>query len=205
MAALISILAAALIALGALAPYPMAHASPGAEEDHHENAASSAADNHEEDAPVDLDDMREMHREHAHEHDFEAIERLSPERMSEFLSLLREVGLALPPMDPARGRELFLEKGCVACHSVSGVGGGLGPSLAAEDMPKPMNAFEFAARMWRGAPAMAAMQQGLLGRVITLDGQELADLIAFAHDAEEQAKLDASRIPPEFRELIGTE
>lgn len=49
------------------------------------------------------------------------------------------------------------------------------------------------------------MQQGLLGRVITLDGQELADLTAFAHDAEEQAKLDASQIPPEFRELIGTE
>jgi mono/diheme cytochrome c family protein len=106
-------------------------------------------------------------------------------------------------MDPARGRNIFVEKGCVACHSVNGVGGNLGPALDAADMPRPMNAFEFAARMWRGAEAMTALQADMLGEVISLDGQDLADLVAFAHDAEEQARLTEDQIPERFHSLIG--
>ena len=56
-----------------------------------------------------------------------------------------------------------------------------------------MNAFEFTARMWRGAEAMTALQEDMLGEVISLDGQNLADLVAFAHDAVEQAKLTRGR------------
>ena len=103
-------------------------------------------------------------------------------------------------MDSGRGRALFLNKGCVICHSVNGVGAEIGPSLNAADMPTPMNVFEFAARMWRGASAMAVMQEYELGGIISLTGQELADLIAFAHNAEEQAKLTESQIPEQFRE-----
>ena len=33
------------------------------------------------------------------------------------------VGLLMPMMNPARGRELFASKGCVVCHSFNGVGG----------------------------------------------------------------------------------
>ncbi len=143
-----------------------------------------------------------MHRQHEHEHDFSAMDRLEPEERQRVLALMREVGLALPPMDPERGRTLFLEKGCVACHSVNGVGGNLGPSLNAEEMPEPMNTFEFAARMWRGAPAMTDLQEQLLGDVITLDGQELADIIAFAHDEQAQAKLSADQIPERYRDLL---
>jgi mono/diheme cytochrome c family protein len=105
-------------------------------------------------------------------------------------------------MDSHRGRELFLKKGCVICHSVNNVGGAIGPSLNAADMPEPMNAFEFAARMWRGAPAMAQMQQDLLGEFVSLTGQDLADLVAFAHDETEQRKLKNERIPKPYRELI---
>ena len=32
-------------------------------------------------------------------------------------------GLVLPKMDSKRGRELYVNKGCVACHSINGVGG----------------------------------------------------------------------------------
>jgi len=69
-------------------------------------------------------------------------------------------------------------------------------------MPRPMNAFEFAARMWRGAQAMSALQEDMLGEVIALDGQDLADLVAFAHDAEEQARLTEEQIPDSFQRLI---
>ena len=153
--------------------------------------------------PQDLDEMREMHSMHEHGHDFEAMEEMSPEQRTRMMALMHEIGIAMPPMDPERGRHVFVEKGCVACHSVNGVGGDLGPALNAADMPSPMNAFDFTARMWRGAQAMTALQEDLLGEVISLDGQDLADLVAFAHDAEEQAKLTADQITERFHGIIG--
>jgi len=149
-----------------------------------------------------LEQMREMHGGHAHGHDFEAMGEVSAEDMSRVMNLMMDIGLALPPMDSRRGREVFLNKGCVVCHSVNGVGGEVGPSLNAADMPQPMNAFEFAARMWRGAPAMAQMQEDVLGEVIDLSGQDLADLVAFSHDREEQRELSTKDVPARFRDLI---
>jgi mono/diheme cytochrome c family protein len=152
--------------------------------------------------PHDLDEMRDMHREHQHGHDFEVMEQMTAEQQTRVLALLQDTGVVMPPMDAERGRHLFVEKGCIACHSVGGVGGDLGPALNAADMPRPMNAFEFAARMWRGAGAMIALQEDLLGGAIALDGQDLADLVAFAHDAEEQARLTEDQIPERFHSLI---
>jgi mono/diheme cytochrome c family protein len=149
-----------------------------------------------------LEQMQEIHREHPHEQAFEAMKEMEPQQLNQMLGFMRDIGVALPPMDAARGRELFVQKGCVVCHAVNGVGGEDGPTLNAADMPQPMNAFEFAARMWRGAAAMTAMQEIELGAVIELSGQDLADLVAFAHDAEEQSKLQADHVPEKFREMI---
>ncbi len=149
-----------------------------------------------------MDQMREQHGGHEHEHDFEAMEKLSPEELERMVALMQDMGLVVQSMDPARGRNLFVETGCVVCHSVNNVGGEIGPSLNAADMPSPMNAFEFAARMWRGASAMTTMQEDLFGDVISLSGEDLADLIAFAHDAEEQEKLNQNQIPEKYRKLL---
>lgn len=194
-----------LMVFGALAltPYVAAHGPDEAEakvEEHHDDEVAHGHMGGT--MPHDLEEMRELHRGHQHRHDFEVMEHMSPEERDRVLALMRDIGLALPPMDPARGRDLFLDRGCVACHSVNGVGGHLGPSLNAADMPEPMNAFEFAARMWRGAEAMTALQQDILGRVISLSGQDLADIIAFAHDEREQAKLRVEQVPKEYRDLI---
>ena len=151
-----------------------------------------------------MENMIEQHREHEHGHDFEAMEKVSPEDMRRFMGIMMDIGLALPPMDSARGRMLFVNKGCVACHAVNGVGGQMGPTLDAAAMPAPMNAFEFAARMWRGAEAMMALQEDMLGEVISLTGQDLADLVAFAHDEEEQAKLADEHIHHHIRALIAS-
>ena len=110
-------------------------------------------------------------------------------------------GLTMPEMDAERGRKLFASKGCVVCHSVNGVGGPAVP-LDADGMTLPMNPFEFAARMWRGAEAMVALQRDELGEPITLTGQELADIIAFVHDAEEQKKFSESDIPHQIEEIM---
>jgi hypothetical protein len=152
--------------------------------------------------PRNLDEMREMHRGHDHGHDFEAMERMTPDERARVMALMHEIGVAMPPIDPARGRKVFVEKGCVACHSVNGVGGDIGPSLDEAEMPRPMNAFEFAARMWRGAGPMVALQEDMFGETIELNGQDLADLVAFAHDAEEQAKLAEDQIPERVRAVM---
>ena len=113
-----------------------------------------------------------------------------------------EVALLMPIMNPADGRMLFASKGCVVCHSINGVGGTDAPALDASTMPGPMNPFDFVARMWHGAPAMIAMQNAELGHQIQFTGQELADIVAFAHDAAEQAKFSESDIPDDIRKLM---
>ena len=110
-------------------------------------------------------------------------------------------GLFIPEMNAERGRALFAETGCVVCHAVNDVGGHHTP-LDAATMESPMNAFEFATKMWRGAEPMIFLQREDLGYVIDLSGQELADIIAFVHDAEEQRKFSLDDIPPEVLRLM---
>jgi mono/diheme cytochrome c family protein len=94
----------------------------------------------------------------------------------------------LPEMDATRGRILFATKGCVICHEVNGVGGrrGKAPALDAARMSVEPNPFEFAARMWRGAEDMIALQKEDLGYKLQIRADELADIFAFVHDEEEQ-------------------
>ena len=49
---------------------------------------------------------------------------------------------------------------------------------------------------------MTAMQEEELGGVISLTGQELADLVTFAHGAEDQEKLTQRQIPKQFRDKL---
>ena len=112
-------------------------------------------------------------------------------------------GLMMPIMNPARGRLLFASKGCVACHAINGVGGQDAPPMDAATMPRIINPFSFAARMWRGAETMILLQQEIFGQQIDLTGQELADIIGFVHNAEEQLKFSEADIPHEVLELIG--
>lgn len=110
--------------------------------------------------------------------------------------------LLLPIMDPERGKLLFVSKGCVICHSVNGVGGTDAPKLDASTMPGPMNPLEFAARMWNHSVGMVAMQQSEIGGQIHFSGDELGDIIAFAHDAGLQRTFTKKDLPPEIRKKL---
>jgi mono/diheme cytochrome c family protein len=104
--------------------------------------------------------------------------------------------------DAARGRELFVRKGCVACHAVNEIGGTSGPPLDVEFTPDEIDPLDFVARMWRGAEPMVMMQQSLFGEQLDFTGEELADIIAFAHDPQEQRRFSEADVPPAMRRLI---
>jgi len=110
--------------------------------------------------------------------------------------------LVLPEMNAERGRKLFASKGCVACHAINGVGGHDATPLDAHTMQSMMNPFDFAAKMWRMAPIMVYAQEEALGEQILFSGQELADIIAFVHDDEEQHRFSEADIPPYIMPLM---
>ena len=58
------------------------------------------------------------------------------------------------------------------------------------------------AKMWRGAEAMIYLQREELGEKIEFSGDELADIIAFVHNHEEQAKFSEKDVPPRIKNLM---
>ena len=110
--------------------------------------------------------------------------------------------LLVPLASAEEGLKLFVGKGCVVCHSVNGVGGKAAPPLDAESAEPYFDVFDFAARMWRGAPTMIVLQEMELGYQIELSGDDLAHLAAFASDAEAQSRFSESDIPEVIRDWM---
>ncbi len=113
------------------------------------------------------------------------------------------VRLVMPIMNPARGLKLFVDKGCVACHAINGVGGHDAPAMDAHEMGNMlMNPFDFAAKMWNHAPAMIAAQEGAFGEQVYFTGEELADMIAFIHDDDAQHSFSEKDITAKARKMM---
>lgn len=85
--------------------------------------------------------------------------------------------LYLEPADPAAGRRVFRQKGCINCHSVRGVAGTGAPNLGQRSLPRTLG--QFAALMWNHSPAMwASMKAQHIPRP-QFSNKEMADLIAY--------------------------
>ncbi len=114
----------------------------------------------------------------------------------------QRVRLIMPIMSPERGKKLFVDKGCIACHAVNGVGGHDAPPMDDHVKREYMNPFDFAARMWNHAPAMIAAQEDALGDQIHFTGQELADITAFVHDDGAQHGFTEKDLTPKARKMM---
>ncbi len=106
--------------------------------------------------------------------------------------------LAIPVIDTVKGRDLFVSRGCVLCHSVNGVGGLAAPPLDAQDSAE-IDLMTFVARMWRGAPAMIELQNLELGYFVDLTAQEIADLGGFVMDKQAQEDFSEAYVPEPMR------
>jgi mono/diheme cytochrome c family protein len=83
------------------------------------------------------------------------------------------------PGRPEIGRELFVEKKCVQCHSVGGVGGKVGPDLVGLGVRR--SPVEFAATIWNKAPAMMIEMAKRGITVPQLRPEDMADLVAYLY------------------------
>ena len=83
------------------------------------------------------------------------------------------------PGRPDIGRELFVEKKCVQCHSIGGVGGKVGPDLVGLGVRR--SPVEFAATIWNKAPAMMAAMATRNITVPQLRPEDMADLVAYLY------------------------
>jgi cytochrome c2 len=86
------------------------------------------------------------------------------------------------PGSAEEGRVVFVERQCRECHSVLGVGGRVGPDLAARGDTRGL--MEFAAAMWNKAPAMTAAMRTRGVDIPQLGGGETADLVAYLYSVQ---------------------
>lgn len=114
----------------------------------------------------------------------------------------RTLVVAIPIIDAAQGRRLFVNKGCVICHSINGVGGKAGPALNAADGNAVIDIFDFAARMWAGSFAMIELQGMELGYQLEIDGKELGHIAAFVYDRKAQRRFTQSDVPDLIKDMI---
>jgi len=105
-------------------------------------------------------------------------------------------------MNPERGKSVFVNKGCVTCHSVNGIGGDDAPPMDDHTKEKLVNPFAFAAKMWDHAPGMIAAQKDELGGQLIFTGEEMADITAFIHDAHAQRDFENRDLPPRIKKII---
>lgn len=84
--------------------------------------------------------------------------------------------------NPAIGRRLFREKGCIQCHAIKGKGGTVGPDLGR--IQHTDNVYTMAAIMWNHAPRMTQVMQEKGVRRPEFRGDEMAHLLAYLHSLE---------------------
>ncbi|MBI4559495.1 MAG: c-type cytochrome [Candidatus Hydrogenedentes bacterium] len=83
------------------------------------------------------------------------------------------------PESPIEGGRLFMEKGCINCHAIQGLGGIGGPDLG--KVQAAWSFLDIAGVMWNHQPKMAAeFERRKLARP-QLSSEEVFDLIAFVY------------------------
>jgi mono/diheme cytochrome c family protein len=104
--------------------------------------------------------------------------------MNDLLAYIRDITggprreTELLPASPERGRKVFQDKSCIACHAIQGKGGRVGPELGPGHQ-LPISIVRFAGVMWNHSPEMWRASDARNIPRPMFDGRQLADLVAF--------------------------
>ena len=82
------------------------------------------------------------------------------------------------PGTPTGGEALFRDKHCVSCHTIGDKGGKVGPELG---RAHHISLTQFGGLMWNHGPAMWARMKERGIEAPQLDGQEMADIVAYLY------------------------
>jgi cytochrome c2 len=83
------------------------------------------------------------------------------------------------PEDPIRGKQLFVNKGCVKCHDMTAEGSRIGPDLVKKDLGD--TPLDLAAKLWNHTPSMVLGMEGTRMIKPALTGQEFNDLSVYLY------------------------
>jgi cytochrome c2 len=81
------------------------------------------------------------------------------------------------PADVERGREVFAARSCAHCHQLRGRGGTIGPRL--DELAPQVSSLFMAQALWSHGPAMAGRMAELGVKRPRLEGDDVADIVAF--------------------------
>lgn len=83
------------------------------------------------------------------------------------------------PGDPVAGRHIFVDRGCVRCHSIWGNGGSLGPDFALVGAGRSLQ--QLAGMFWNHTPKMIETVSRKGFQWPTFTEEELADIISYIY------------------------
>lgn len=86
------------------------------------------------------------------------------------------------PGRPAVGKELFVSRRCIACHTIKGRGGQVGGELAERGLQRSL--VQFAAAMWNKEPAMLNEMKKRDIPAPQLQADEMADIVAYLYSVQ---------------------
>jgi mono/diheme cytochrome c family protein len=134
--------------------------------------------------------MREQGMEHP---------SVSPDEMKKIAGYLFAVRFFEEPGNVSRGRELFEQRSCAHCHQLGGRGGTVGPRL--DELKDSASAAFMAQALWNHGPEMAVKMAEQKVERPRLEGQEVADIVAYirgdARDAGSRELLYAQAGSPQ--------
>ena len=85
----------------------------------------------------------------------------------------------LLPEDPTKGSRLFVNKGCVRCHSLKGEGGNVGPDFSRVDLGNTQ--LDMAAKLWNHIPSMNVGMERAKMIKPNMTGQEFTEISPYLY------------------------
>ena len=102
---------------------------------------------------------------------------LTPDDLGKLSAYLLYSRFLDEPADVERGGEVFAARSCAHCHQLRGRGGTLGPRL--DELAPQVSSLFMAQVLWSHGPAMAARMAELGVKRPRLEGDDVADIVAF--------------------------